>query len=217
MTAAWKTWTSGWFKMLIYKLHSLHIGLTDESCSFASSFIWNKNTIPASREIRLHGEEGGTNAQEFLTSRLVCYRANNIISYNFRGVPTGESYSPVCMNASSSITQIVHYSCVAPSLEAVMQNKGEKRKKEGTGGCEDKTSKRKKNTWRMRKEEIYNKSMLTPPGLALNESRNKRVGKILWWLVGSGSHRLHSLPAILKAFHILRPGNKTVEECHLPC
>lgn len=145
MENAVKIWTSGWFKMLIYNLHSLHIGLTDESCSYASSFIWNKNTIPASREIRLHGEEGGTKAQELLTSRSVCHRANNIISYNFTGVPRGESRSTVCMSTSSCITQLVHYSCFAPQPESSHAKERWRGKKEGTeGGCEDKTSKKKK-------------------------------------------------------------------------
>lgn len=185
MENAVKIWTSGWFKMLIYNLHSLHIGLTDESCSYASSFIWNKNTIPDSREIRLHGEEGGTKAREFLTSRLVCHRANNIISYNFTGVPRGESHSTVCMSTSSCITQLVHYSCFTPQPESSHAKERWRGKKEGTeGGCEGKTSKKKKkNTWRMRTEEIYNKSTLTPPGLALYESRNRKGGKILCgWL-----------------------------------
>ena len=81
----------------------------------------------------------------------------------------------------------------------------------------------------MRKGEIHNHNSLLQLQLGIKaestgtdkhqgeEKEDKRGAENLLWLAEGRSHSLQCLPAILKAFYILRPSNRTDGECCLPC
>lgn len=109
---------------------------------------------------------------------------------------------------------------------------GKKRqnRREGERGRGGKTRKRKReDIGGMKKGEIYNNSRLSPSSFGFvlkqkSQTQNKVKGKTTkkggknpLWPVGGGSQSLQSLPAMLKAFHNPRLGNRTDEERCLPC
>lgn len=84
---------------------------------------WQKKAAPGSGRILLHGKEGRTTAQEFLTSMLVS-ATGQIISFHVILVvcPAGENLRWK-LRPSSYITHIVQCSCSDTSPRAVMQQK----------------------------------------------------------------------------------------------
>lgn len=84
---------------------------------------WKKKAAPGSGRILLHGKEGRTTAQEFLTSMLVSATGQIISFHVILAVrPAGENLRWK-LRPSSYITHIVRCSCSDTSPRAVMRQK----------------------------------------------------------------------------------------------
>lgn len=172
-------WTSGWFMMVIYAVKPQLFAYGPHWCVTRLCFLfclgYKKNSC-SQRGDTITGKEGGTDAQECLTSMSVS-ATGQIISFHIilRGVLWGEDLTWKLQHSLS--TRLLHHAdCTVQlfspqpeSSHAKDRWRGKKGQDRREGGCGNKPRKREreKDIWRMRRGEIYNNSRLTPPALAL--------------------------------------------------